>query len=175
MPTTNQGVQITGQVTPEYSEILTPEALGFVAKLEREFRERRDTLLKKRTRRQLEIDSGLLPEFLTATETVRNSSWQIAPIPADLQRRHVEITGPTDRKMMINALNSGADVFMADFEDANSPTWDNLVAGHINLRAAIDGTLKFASPEGKEYKLNAKTAVLLVRPRVGTLMKNMFG
>ncbi len=165
MSTNDQGVHVTGKITPEYSGILTPQALSFVAKLEREFREQRDTLLKKRTRRQLEIDAGQLPAFLTATEAVRTSSWRVAPIPADLQKRHVEITGPTDRKMMINALNSGADVFMADFEDANSPTWDNMVGGHINLRQAIDHTLEYSSPEGKPYRLNEKTAVLLVRPR----------
>jgi malate synthase len=165
MATTNQGVHITGKATPEYSEILTPQAVGFIAKLEREFRERRDVLLKQRTRRQLEIDSGHLPAFLAETESVRSGSWQVAPIPTALQRRHVEITGPTDRKMMINALNSGADVFMADFEDANSPTWDNMVGGHINLREAIDRSIDYTSPEGKAYKLNEKTAVLLVRPR----------
>lgn len=165
MATANEGIQVLGKITTEYSEILTADALDFVAKLEREFREERDTLIKKRTRRQLEIDSGMLPEFLRSTEAVRSGSWQVAPIPADLQRRHVEITGPTDRKMMINALNSGADIFMADFEDANSPTWDNLISGHLNLRSAIERTLQYSSPEGKDYKLNDKTAVLLVRPR----------
>lgn len=165
MISTKASIYLTREVTPEYSSILTPEALDFLAKLEREFRERRSALLELRAQRQLEIDSGKLPEFLLSTESVRHSAWQVATIPSDLQKRHVEITGPTDRKMMINALNSGADVFMADFEDANSPTWDNLVSGHVNLREAIDGSLEYASPDGKQYKLNDKTAVLLVRPR----------
>ncbi len=165
MAALEQGLKITGQSRPEYSAILTPPALAFIAKLEREFREQRDVLLKKRARRQLEIDAGQLPDFLRETESVRQASWQVAPAPADLQKRHVEITGPTDRKMMINALNSGADVFMADFEDANSPTWDNMVSGHINLRDAIDRTIEFSSPEGKQYRLNDKVAVLMVRPR----------
>ncbi len=160
-----QGVNIAAELTPEFSEVLTPQALGFIVKLEREFRERRDTLLKKRTRRQLEIDAGQMPDFLPATASIRQSAWQVAPIPADLQKRHVEITGPTERKMMINALNSGADVFMADFEDANSPTWENMVRGHLNLRDAIDRTIEFTSPEGKSYRLNEETALLLVRPR----------
>jgi malate synthase len=159
------GIQIFGKITPEYSEILTPQALAFLTMLEREFRERRDSLLVDRTRRQLEIDSGHLPDFLSETEPVRRASWRVAPIPPDLQRRHVEITGPTDRKMMINALNSGADIFMADFEDANSPTWENLLGGHINIREAIEHRLEYTSPEGKEYKLNEKTVVMLVRPR----------
>lgn len=165
MISTKEAIYLTKEVMPEYSSILTAEALNFLAKLEREFRERRNSLLQQRAQRQVEIDSGRLPDFLNATESVRRSTWQVAPIPRDLQKRHVEITGPTDRKMMINALNSGADVFMADFEDANSPTWDNLVSGHINLREAIDETLEYASPDGKQYKLNDKTAVLLVRPR----------
>jgi malate synthase len=106
-----------------------------------------------------------MPSFLSETESVRRSDWQVAAIPNDLQRRHVEITGPTERKMMINALNSGADVFMADFEDANSPTWDNMIQGHLNLRDAIERAISFKNPDGKEYKLNGKVALLLVRPR----------
>jgi malate synthase len=165
MTMVEQGINVTGNIAPEFSQVLSPLALAFVAKLERQFRERRDTLLKKRTRRQLEIDSGQLPTFLRETESVRKSEWQVAPIPADLQKRHVEITGPTERKMMINALNSGADVFMADFEDANSPTWENMVSGHLNLGDAIERTINFTSPEGKQYRLNDKVSVLMVRPR----------
>lgn len=165
MAESSTDIQVRGKVRGEYADILTPQALSFIANLEREFRATRDNLLKMRTSRQLEIDSGQLPDFLASTESVRRGDWRVATIPRDLQRRHVEITGPTDPKMMINALNSGADVFMADFEDANSPTWDNLVSGHVNLGKAIDGSLTYSSPEGKEYKLNERTAVLLVRPR----------
>lgn len=160
-----EGVEISGKITPEFAEILTPEALGFVAKLEREFGERRRILLKKRSERQAEIDAGQLPDFLITTEQVRKGSWKVAPIPADLQKRWVEITGPTDRKMMINALNSGAHIFMADLEDANSPTWYNMVDGQINLRDTIAGVISFTSPEGKRYQLNETVATLLVRPR----------
>ncbi len=158
-------IQISAEITPEFAEILTPEALRFVAKLEREFRERRRSLLNRRTERQAAIDAGELPEFLAATQDTRaDPAWRVAPIPDDLQKRYVEITGPTDRKMLINALNSGADVFMADFEDANSPTWDNMVRGHVNLRDTIDRTIRLVTPE-KEYRLDEKTAVLMVRPR----------
>jgi len=158
-------LEITAPVTPEFAEILTPEALSFVASLVREFGNRRDELLQKRVERQAEFDAGRLPDFLPETAHIRNGSWTVAPIPADLQDRRVEITGPTDRKMIINALNSGAKVFMADFEDANSPTWTNLIQGHINLRDAINRRINFTSPEGKTYTLNEQTAVLLVRPR----------
>jgi len=159
------GVEITGKIPPQFEEILTPEALSFVAKLEREFGERRRTLLKRRSERQAEIDAGRLPDFLAATEQVRKGSWKVAPIPADLQKRWIEITGPTERKMMINALNSGADVFMADLEDANSPTWHNMVDGQINLRDAVNGTISLTTPDGKQYRLGEKIATLLVRPR----------
>jgi malate synthase len=150
---------------PGFDEILTPEALSFVAKLEREFGERRRTLLQKRIERQAEIDAGKLPEFLTSTENIRKGSWKVAPTPADLQKRWVEITGPTDRKMMINAFNCEADIFMADLEDANAPSWQNMIEGQINLRLAIDRKIDFTSLEGKTYKLNEKIATLLVRPR----------
>ncbi|MBV8508288.1 MAG: malate synthase A, partial [Alphaproteobacteria bacterium] len=143
-----------------------PDALRFIAQLEREFRGRRRALLERRAERQLEIDAGRLPQFLPETESVRRGSWRIAPVPDDLQRRHIEITGPTDRKMVINALNSGANVFMADFEDANTPTWENLIEGHLNLMDAVRQTITFDDPEtGRHYSLNSKTAVLLVRPR----------
>jgi malate synthase len=162
----SEGVEIKGAVSAEFAEILTPEALRFVAKLEREFRETRRKLLQKRVERQAEIDAGIMPDFLPATQGIRDDvSWKVAPIPADLQNRRIEITGPVERKMMINALNSGANVFMADFEDANSPTWQNMIQGHLNLRDAIDRTISFTSPEGKQYKLNEEIATLMVRPR----------
>ncbi len=154
-----------GALSPEFEQILTPEALGFVATLHAEFNARRLELLRKRAERQQAIDAGQLPDFLPKTAQVRAGEWKVAPIPADLQKRRVEITGPTDKKMLINALNSGASMFMADFEDANSPTWDNMVQGQCNLRAAIGRTLEYTSPEGREYRLNEKTATLMVRPR----------
>ncbi|MCK6622114.1 MAG: malate synthase A [Calditrichaceae bacterium] len=160
------GVEIHGKLQAQFEEILTPEALEFVAKLQREFNPRRLELLKKRQERQREIDAGKMPDFLPETRRVREDPhWRVGSIPADLQNRHVEITGPVERKMMINALNSGANVFMADFEDANSPTWYNVIQGHINLRDAIDRTITFDSPDGKRYELNPKVAVLMVRPR----------
>ena len=159
------GVSVVGEMGPEYAAILTPQALSFVARLQRTFNARRLELLQKRAERQKAIDAGQLPDFLPETAHIRSDrSWRVAPVPADLQRRHVEITGPADRKMLINALNSGADVFMADFEDANSPTWDNMVQGHLNLRDAIERTIELKTPE-KVYRLNEKVAVLLVRPR----------
>ena len=160
-----QGMQITAEIRPGFDTILTSEALEFVAKLHRTFEPRRQALLKAREERQKRIDAGERPDFLTETEPIRESDWTVAPIPQDLQDRRVEITGPVDRKMIINALNSGANVFMADFEDSNSPTWDNNIDGQINLRDAVRGDDRFASPEGKKYKLNEKTASLLVRPR----------
>jgi malate synthase len=156
---------ITAPVSPEFAEILTPDALTFVATLVREFGGRRDELLRKRVEKQIEYDAGNLPDFLPETADIRAGSWTVAPIPADLQDRRVEITGPTDRKMVVNALNSGAKVFMADFEDANSPTWTNFIQGHINLRDAINRRIDFTSPEGKRYALNEQVAVLMVRPR----------
>ncbi len=152
------------KIAPEYQEILTPDALAFVESLEREFGQRRRDLLQKRAERQKNFDAGTLPEFLPETANIRASDWSVGSIPPDLQDRRVEITGPPERKMTINALNSGANVFMADFEDANSPTWDNLMQGHLNLRDAIERTLSLITPE-KQYMLNEKTAVLFVRPR----------
>jgi malate synthase len=159
------GLQITAEITPQFAEILTSDALAFVAKLERSFRVRRDDALRARQGRQLRFDAGEMPDFLPATKQIRESDWTCAVIPKDMLDRRVEITGPTDRKMVINALNSGAKMFMADFEDANSPTWANMVEGQINLRDAIRRTIAFRSAEGKDYKLNEQTAVLLVRPR----------
>lgn len=165
MDTVSQGVEIKGAITPEFAEILTPQAVEFVAKLARKFEPTRLALLKARELRQKEIDGGKLFDFLPQTKSIRESDWKVAPIPADLTERKVEITGPVERKMMINALNSGANVFMADFEDANSPTWANNIQGQINLRDAVNRTLTFTSPEGKHYQLKSKTATLVVRPR----------
>src|SRR6266446_3958627 len=159
------GVEILGAVTPAYLEILTPEAMRFLANLARRFEPTRQERLAARVKRQAEIDAGAMPDFPPETAEIRAKSWTVAPIPKDLEDRRVEITGPVDRKMVINALNSGANVFMADFEDSNSPTWQNNIEGHINLRDAISGTITFTSPEGKRYELASKIATLLVRPR----------
>jgi malate synthase len=160
-----KGLEIRAVITPEFESVLTPEALAFVASLQCQFNARRLELLQKRTERQKQIDNGLLPDFLPETSHVRDGNWTVNSLPTDLLDRRVEITGPVERKMVINALNSGANVFMADFEDSNSPTWYNTVQGQINMRDAVNGTIAYASPEGKAYKLNPKTAVLLVRPR----------
>jgi len=160
-----EGIEIKGPITPEFAEILTPEAMSFVATLVRTFSDRREELLRRRVQRQAEIDTGKLPDFFPETEHIRNSTWTIAPIPHDLQDRRVEITGPVERKMIINALNSGAKVFMADFEDSLSPTWDGTIQGQINLRDAVNRTISYTAPEGKQYALQQQTATLLVRPR----------
>jgi malate synthase len=159
------GVQLLSAVNPAFAEILTADALAFVAKLQRAFDRRREECLGRRQDRQAALDHGEELDFLPETKSIRESDWTCASIPADLRDRRVEITGPTDRKMVINALNSGAKVFMADFEDANSPTWENLVEGQINLRDAIRRTISFTNPEGKNYQLKEQIAVLLVRPR----------
>ena len=159
------GVKITGAMATRYDDILRPDALSFVAKLHRAFEPRRRECLQRRQGRQEAFDRGESLDFLVETKHIREGDWSCAPIPRDLQDRRVEITGPTDRKMVINALNSGARVFMADFEDANAPTWANMVEGQINLRDAIRRTITFTNPEGKEYRLNERTAVLFVRPR----------
>jgi malate synthase len=163
--TTLEGVQILVQPSGEGAAILTPGALAFVAGLHREFNPRREALLARRADRQAQLDHGVLPDFLPETRHVRDGDWSVAPVPADLQDRRVEITGPVERKMMINALNSGARVFMADFEDANSPTWENVLTGQANLIDANSGTLSFETPDGRSYKLNDKVATLMVRPR----------
>jgi len=166
--TAQQGTGIEVREPSEHGaeQILTPEALEFVATLQREFNPTRKQLLQRRIERQAEIDAGQRPDFLPNTEHIRQGDWRVAPTPADLQDRRVEITGPSgDRKMVINALNSGANVFMVDFEDAQSPTWNGLLAGQINLRDAIRRQIDFTSPEGKQYTLNEKTAVLIARPR----------
>ncbi|MCC6313748.1 MAG: malate synthase A [Thermomicrobiales bacterium] len=160
-----RGIEILGQVDPEQEAILSAEALAFVADLHREFAVPRLELLAARHERQAAIDAGAGLDFLKETAPVRDSEWQVAPAPADLNDRRVEITGPCDRKMVINALNSGAKVFMADLEDASSPTWRNVIDGQINLRDAVRRTISFQNPDGREYRLNDETATLLVRPR----------
>src|SRR5246127_3881643 len=148
------------------TRILTPHASRFLTRMAREFEPRRRELLERRRTRQMEIDAGALPGFLPETADVRNSQWTVAAIPRDLLDRRVEITGPVDRKMIINALNSGASVFMADFEDSNSPTWRNNVEGQANLKDAIAGTIEHVAPDtGKIYRLKDRLAVLMVRPR----------
>ncbi|WP_412674458.1 malate synthase A [Aeribacillus composti] len=154
-----------GTLLPSYREILTNEALQFVEKLEQTFGSRRIELLELRKERERRINEGEKPSFLKETEHIRKGDWTIPPVPKDLQDRRVEITGPVDRKMIINALNSGAKVFMADFEDATSPTWENIVEGQIHLRDAVNKTIEYVNENGKVYKLNEETATLIVRPR----------
>src|SRR5467141_3890141 len=148
-----------------FEAILTPDALAFVRDLVREFSPRLDLLLQKRILVHESLRTVTLPDFLDETREIRNSDWRIGPIPADLRQRRVEITGPVDRKMVINALNSGADVYMADFEDSHSPTWEGTVQGQANLRDAVDRTIRYAGPDGREYKLGDSLATLMVRPR----------
>jgi malate synthase len=157
--------QLTAPITPEFAEILTPQALEFVARLQRRFNGRRRELLARRRQMQERIDEGYLPEFLPQTRGIRESEWRVVDISADLQDRRVELTGPVDRKMVINALNSGARMYMADFEDSHAPTWEATLQGQINLRDAVRGTIELTTPEGKQYRLNRQTATLLVRPR----------
>src|SRR5262245_56773631 len=159
------GVEIKGPVIGEHTEILTRDAIEFLAELARKFEDRRRELLEQRVTRQQEIAEGRLPDFLPETKEIREGDWTVAPIPNDLQDRRVEITGPVERKMVINALNSGANVFMADFEDSNTPTWENNLQGQINLRDAVIRTISFTSAEGKKYQLAERTATLFVRPR----------
>src|ERR1044072_7492535 len=164
--TDTSDVQIRGARRPEWEAILTPETLQFVAMLQREFNARREELLLKRQERKKRLDAGERPDFLEETRSIRESEWTVAPIPGDLLDRRVEITGPVDRKMMINALNSGANVFMADFEDANSPTWTNNIEGQINLKDRWAGKLGFTDRESKKrYQLSDNPAVMIVRPR----------
>ncbi len=158
------GIEIHGRLTPGYREILSDAAIAFVAGLHRKFEPRRQELLAKRAGRQKEFDAGTLPDFLPGTKSIRESEWTIGAQPKDMLDRRVEITGPTDRKMVINALNCGASTFMADFEDANCPTWDNMIEGQINIRDAVRRTITLEQ-NGKQYKLNDKTAVLIPRPR----------
>jgi malate synthase len=160
------GVEIKGPLGPRYDEILTDEALAFLAGLHRAFDARRLALIAARAERQMRLDAGELPNFLAETKGIREGDWRVAPIPADLLDRRVEITGPVDRKMIVNALNSGAKVFMADFEDANAPTWANNLEGQINLKDRWHASLDFTdAANGKHYALGSNPAVLLVRPR----------
>ncbi len=160
------GVRILAPLVSGSERVLTREALAFAADLERRFRDRRAELLQRRREVQEKLDTGWMPDFLEETREVREGDWRVAPVPSDLRERRVEITGPVDRKMVINALNSGANVFMADFEDSNSPTWENCVLGQVNLVDAVRRTIDFTHPAtGKKYELNAKVATLVVRPR----------
>ena len=160
------GVEVLAPISPAYAEILTPEAMAFIADLQRTFNDRRKALLEERHLRQKSLDAGEKPNFLAPTRSIREADWTVAPLPADILDRRVEITGPVERKMIINALNSGAKVFMADFEDSNTPLWSNLIEGQINLRDAIRRTIAYSDPStGKQYKLNDKVAVLFVRAR----------
>src|SRR3954468_4346611 len=159
------GLEIVGPMNLRYAEILSPDACAFIAELFAKFGPRREALLAKRVERQREIDAGKLPDFLPETASIRSGDWRVPPPPADLVERRTEITGPVERKMAINALNSGAQCWMADFEDANSPTWENCLEGQVNLRDAARRTLAYTSPEGKKYTLKEKIAVIIARPR----------
>ena len=161
-----KSVEFVAPATEKYANVLTPEAVAFVVGLQRTFNEQRKELLEARVARQKRLDAGERPDFLKETKHIRESEWTVAPLPADLLDRRVEITGPVDRKMIINALNSGAKVFMADFEDSTTPTWDNVIEGQLNLRDAVRRTITFEDEKtGKSYKLNEKPAVLFVRAR----------
>jgi malate synthase len=160
------GVEVRGPHLARFDEVLTVPALEFVARLHREFNPQRQSLLQARRERQARLDAGELPDFPSDTRAVRSGDWRVAQVTnRDLQKRWVELTGPTERKMLINALNSGADVYMADFEDANTPTWQNMLEGQVNLVDAVDRTISFDNPDGRTYRLNEQTATLLVRPR----------
>ncbi len=166
MATALEGVEVRAPLEGRFAQIVSPEALDFVAGLEREFNGRREELLRRRATRQAEVEAGGSLDFLPETARLREADWRVKPVPDDLQDRRVEITGPTDRKMVINALNSGARCFMADFEDANSPYWSNMVDGQANLIDAIEGTIRFTDAKtGRDYRLNEEVATLLVRPR----------
>ena len=165
-PNLSEGVELFGELPPGGEQILTPEALGFVADLERQFGAQRKALLERRQAIQERLDQGAKPDFLASTADIRAGDWKVAPVPKDLQDRRVEITGPVERKMIINALNSGAKVFMADLEDSLAPSWRNVIDGQINLRDAVRRDITFDDPNsGKHYELGEKTAVLIVRPR----------
>lgn len=165
-------LEVLGKLNSGFKDILTPEALAFIAELQAQFNPTREKLLQNRAVRQQQFDAGKFPDFLQETAAVREGNWKVAEAPPDLLDRRVEITGPVEKKMMINALNSGANVFMADFEDALSPTWENVVEGQINAKEAVRRTLQFQSPEGKSYRLNEKLATLVVRPRGWHLVEN---
>src|SRR6476660_7863508 len=147
VPQYGPGIVVSGPVTAAYAEVLTPEALAFAARLQRAFGGRREELLGHRADRQAQLDAGRLPDFLPETRAIRDADWTCAPVLPDIEDRRVEITGPVDRKMIINALNSGASVFMADFEDANTPSWDNMIEGQANLADAVRRAITFDDPE----------------------------
>jgi malate synthase len=160
------GVNLRGAMQPGFEKVLTADALAFAAGFERKFGAERRRLLARRAETQSRLDAGWKPDFLPETRAIRDADWRVAPIPRDLEDRRTEITGPTDRKMVINALNCGASVYMADFEDANAPSWENMIEGQMNLYDAVRRTIAFDDPEtGRHYSLNDKTAVLFVRPR----------
>jgi len=158
-------IRVEGALLPGFEEILTPDALAFVGALAEQFSPQLNVLLENRASTHEKIRKGALPRLLDETRSVRESSWTVAHVPSDLRTRRVEITGPVDRKMVINALNSGADVYMADFEDSHSPTWNGTIQGQLNLRDAVTGNITYTAPDGKDYRLNRKTATLFVRPR----------
>jgi malate synthase len=174
MSATTQVVKHSETPSPWECEILTPEAIDFLYALDLQFEARRLELLNERKRRQDEFDQGKLPEFPEETQYIRDAYWKVAPIPEDLLDRRVEITGPPERKMVINALNSGANVFMADFEDSNAPTWRNCIEGQKNLRDANQQTIEYRSPEGKLYQLGPTPAVVFVRPRGWHMVERHF-
>jgi malate synthase len=168
-----EGMEINGEIKPGYENVLTKDALQFVADIARKFDQTRRDLLATREARQAKWDAGALPDFLSETKDIRDGDWKIAGVPDDLQKRWVELTGPTERKMVINALNSGADVFMTDFEDALSPTWANIVEGHIALLDYWKGELSFTDPKsGKSYEIGSDPAMLLIRPRGWHLLED---
>ncbi len=163
---TPDNMEIKGTFCSDFAEILSPAALRFLVRLHNQFQEKRKVLLQNRIEKQQLIDSGMMPTFLEETKEIRESEWIVAPLPPDLMDRRVEITGPVERKMMINALNSGANVFMADLEDSNTPSWNNCIQGQVNLRDAVNKTITYEHPTtGKFYELNNKVATLMVRPR----------
>jgi malate synthase len=163
--TTHSRLELNAPIERGFEEVLTPDALEFVAELQGRFGPVRDELLRRRAERRARLADGELLNYLPETREVRAADWTVEPVPSDMRQRWVEITGPTERKMTINALNSGADGFMADFEDANAPTWRNMVEGHINLRDAIEGTITYEGSDGRHYELGENPATLLVRPR----------
>ena len=163
--TNAQGIVVNASVSSEQATVLSAEALNFIAGLARKFEQVRQSLLQQRVKRQAELDAGKLPDFLAETAALRNSEWRIAPLPAELQDRRVEITGPAERKMLINGLNAGAKVYLADLEDSMTPTWHNVLEGQINLRDAVQRTISHVNPDGKTYRLNEQVSLLFVRPR----------
>ncbi|AZN37840.1 malate synthase A [Iodobacter ciconiae] len=171
MTTTLAGIRVLGHISPAFAPILTPDALAFLAELHRSFEPRRRELMAARIERQARLDAGEVPDFLPDTQHIRDGNWSISALPADLQDRRTEITGPVERKMMINALNSGAKSFMADFEDSNTPTWENQIEGQINVKDAYRKELSFTSADGKQYTLNDKISTLVLRPRGWHLME----